>query len=188
MNLETEILKEHSKRQTVRIARWIGTDQKRFRQLMDLLLHGDRIVTQRAAWILSSCYDIHPRLITPWIPALLKKMQEPDVHDALKRNVVRILQCCEIPSSQLGTAATLCFEYLGAPHTPIAIRVNAMTVLQRIAEREPELKRELRTSIELMLPYAGAALRARARRVMKELGTELSPTRRTTAQRVRKET
>jgi hypothetical protein len=63
-----------------------------------------------------------------------------------------------------------------------------MTVLQRIAEREPELKRELRTSIELMLPYAGAALRARARRVMKELGTELSPTRRTTAQRVRKET
>jgi len=174
MDLETEILREHSKRQTVRIARWIGTDKKRYRQLLYLLLHGEPVVTQRAAWILSSCYDIHPPLITPWIPDLLKKMQEPDVHDALKRNVVRILQCCEIPSSQLGLVATLCFEYLGAPNTPIAIRVNAMSVLQRIAAREPDLKRELRTSIELMLPYGGPALYARAKAVMKQLEREIS--------------
>ncbi len=186
MNLEAEILKEHSKRQTVRIAQWIGSDRKRYRQLMDLLLRDDPVVTQRAAWILSSCYDIHPPLITPWIPALLKKMQEPDVHDALKRNVVRILQCCEIPPSQLGAITTLCFEYLGAPDTPIAVRVNAMTVLQRIAEREPDLKRELRTAIELMLPYGGGAICSRAKKVMKQLDKEISPAARTTPQSVRR--
>lgn len=177
MNLESEILKEHSKRQTVRIAQWIGSDKKRYRQLMELLLHGEPVLTQRAAWILISCYEIHPPLITLWIPELLKKMQEPNVHDALKRNVVGILQCCELPSSQLGVIATLCFEYLNTPGTPVAIQANAMTVLQRISEREPDLKRELRTSIELMLPYGGGAIQSRARKIVKQLDRERPPRR-----------
>lgn len=186
MDLETEILKEHSKRQTVRIAQWIGTDKKRYRQLMELLLHGEPVVTQRAAWILISCYEIHPPLITAWIPELLNKMQEPNVHDALRRNVVGILQCCEIPASQLGIIANLCFEYLGEPSTPVAIRANAMTVLARIAEREPDLKRELRTSIELMLSQGEPAICSRARHIMKRLDRENSPLRTKKGRSVRK--
>lgn len=169
MDLEAEILKEHSKRQTVRIAGWIGPDKRRFDELMRLLLHGDRILTQRAAWILTYCYESHPQLVTPWLPDLLKKMQEPEVHDALRRNVVRLLSCADIPASMLGEVVSLCFEYLNAPDTPIAVRVHAMTVLQNAAEREPDLCHELRTSIELMLPYVGAAVRARAKMVMRKL-------------------
>jgi hypothetical protein len=169
MDLETEILREHSKRQTVRIARWIGPDKRRFRQLMELLLHGEHVVTQRGAWILSSCYELHPQLVTPWLSALLKKMQEPDVHDALKRNVVRLFACVDIPKPLLGTVTSLCFEYLNSVDAPIAVKVHSMSVLQKVAEKEPDLKRELQTSIELMMPYVGAALRARGRIVIKQL-------------------
>jgi hypothetical protein len=169
MHLEAEILKEHSKRQTVRIARWIGPDKRRFRQLMELLLHGDYIVTQRAAWILTYCYESHPELITPWLPVLLKKMQEPGVHDAVKRNVVRMLSCIDLPKSLLGSVTSLCFDYLNAVDTPIAVRVHSMSVLQRVAEIEPDLKHELQTAIELMLPYVGPALQARGKIVLKQL-------------------
>ena len=172
MDLEAEILKEHSKRQTVRIAKWIGPDKRRFHQLMELLLHGDRLVTQRAAWILSSCYEFHPQLITPWLPALVKKMQEPDVHDALKRNVVRLLACIDIPKPLLGTVTSLCFDYLNAVDAPIAVKVHSMSVLQKVAEKEPDLKRELQTSIELMIPYVGPACQARARIVIKQLARD----------------
>jgi len=169
MDLEAEILREHSKRQTVRIARWIGSDKRRFRGLMELLLHGDRVVTQRAAWILSSCTDHHPQLVTPWLPALLKKMQEPDVHDALKRNVVRMLQCVDIPRSLLGIVVSLCFDYLNAVDAPIAVKANSMTVLRNIAKREPDLNHELKIAIELMLPHVGPALQARGRMVLKQI-------------------
>lgn len=172
MDLETEILREHSKRQTVRIARWIGPDNRRFRQLMELLLHGDHIVTQRAAWILSSCYEFHPQLIPPWLPALLKKMREPGVHDALERNVVRILECIDIPKPLLGTVVSLCFEYLDSVDAPIAVKVHSMSVLQRVAEQEPDLKHELQTAIELMIPYVAPALRARGRMVIKQLARD----------------
>ncbi len=172
MHLETEIRREHSKRQTVRIARWIGPDKRRFRELMELLLHGDRLVTQRAAWILSSCYEFHPQLITPWLPALLKKMQEPDVHDALKRNVARLFECIDIPKPLLGTVVSLCFDYLNAVDAPIAVKAYSMSVLARVAEQEPDLKHELQTAIELMIPYVGPALRARGRMVIKHLARD----------------
>lgn len=161
MDLESEILKEHSKRQTVRIAKWVGNDRKRFRQLMDLFLHGEFRVTQRAAWIISECYELNPQLVTPWLPSMIKKMQEPGVHDAVRRNVVRLLQFVEIPPSLLGTVVSLCFDYLGSVMAPIAVKACSMTVLTKIAEREPGLKRELQTAIELMLLYVGPALRAR---------------------------
>ena len=169
MDLEAEILKEHSKRQTVRIAQWIGPDKRRFRQLMELLLHGDPVVTQRAAWILSACSDHEPSLVIPWIPGLLKKMQEEGVHNALKRNVVRLLQCVDIPRAQLGPVASICFDYLNSVDAPVAVKANSMTVLQKIAEREPDLTHELQTSIEIMLPHVGAALRARGKMVLKAL-------------------
>lgn len=169
MDLESEILKEHSKRQMVRIAKWVENDRKRFKQLMDLFLHGEFRVTQRAAWIISECYELNPQLVIPWLPAMIKKMQEPGVHDAVRRNVVRMLQCIEIPTSLLGTVVSLCFEYLGSVETPIAVKACSMTVLVKIAEREPDLKHELQTAIELMLPYVGPALRARGRMIMKQL-------------------
>jgi len=169
MDLENEILKEHSKRQTVRIALWIGDDPKRFKELMELFLHGDYVVTQRAAWIVSECFDRSPQLIPPWLPALLKKMQEPGVHDAVKRNTVRILQFVDIPKRLLGTAVSACFDFLNSPDTPIAVKANAMTVLLHAAEREPGLRRELEASIELQVPSMIPALCARSRIVMKRL-------------------
>jgi hypothetical protein len=172
MDLEAEILKEHSKRQTVRIAKWIGPDKRRFRQLMELFLHGDRIVTQRSAWILSYCYEYHPQLITPWLHALVKKMQEPDVHDAVKRNVVRLLSCVDVPKPLLGTVVSLCFDNLNSVDAPIAVKVHSMSVLQKVTEREPDMKHELQTAIELMLPYVAPALLARGRIVLKQLARD----------------
>lgn len=171
MDLESEILREHSKQNMVRIARWVGTDSARFKQLMELFLHGDYRTTQLAAWVVSYyCVEWHPQLARPWLKPMLKRMQEPGVHDAVKRSVLRILQFVDIPRSLQGSVATVCFGYLQSPDTPIAVRVFSMTVLARIAEQQPDLRNELKLVIQQMLPYGGAAIRARARNVLKKLG------------------
>lgn len=169
MNLESEILKEHSKRQTLKIARWVGSDRKRFAELMELFLRGEHRVTQRAAWIVSHCADAHPKLIDPWLRPMLKKMREPGVHDAVPRNVVHILQFVEIPRALMGEIAADCFGFLNDVHTPIAVKAFSMTVLARIAEREPGLKQELELVIRQLLPYGGGAIQARGKQVLREL-------------------
>jgi hypothetical protein len=100
---------------------------------------------------------------------MMRKTREPGVHDAVRRNVMRALQFVEIPPRLLGEIASICFDELASPVSPIAVRACAMTVLERVVEREPELGRELRLVIEQQLPYATAAFQARARKVLATL-------------------
>lgn len=169
MNLELEILKEHSKRQAVKISKWIGSDETRFAELMKLFLTGEYRVVQRSAWIVSLCAEKHPRLINPWMSKMVKRAAEPNVHDAVKRNVVRVLQFVDIPKKTQGPAANLCFDFLRSVDAPIAVKAFSMTVLANIAAEEPDLKREIALTVEEMLPYGSPGIRAHAKKVLHQL-------------------
>ena len=169
MDLESEILSVRSKVDAVRVADWVGADRRRFNQLMKQFLEGEYRVAQQSAWILGVCYDRHPWLITPWLGAIVKRIQEPGVHDGVIRNAIRILQCVEIPKELLGTVVALCFEYLNSYDTPIAVKAFSMTVLANAVDREPALQNELNASLTLLLQSPSAAVRARARMMLERL-------------------
>jgi hypothetical protein len=173
MNLETEILKEHSKRQVLKIVGWVGSDRKRIKQLMEFFLNGEPVITQRSAWAVGILGEKYPELITPWLPGILRKMQEKGVHCAVKRNVTRTLQYIDIPRSCLGRVTTICFYELGSPDSPIAVRVFSMHVLAKIAKREPGITNELRVTIEQMLPYSTSGFRAASRKVLKQISVKV---------------
>jgi hypothetical protein len=107
---------------------------------------------------------------------MLTKMQEPGVHVAVPRNVLRIFESIDIPRNLQGNVVTLCFEYLFQPSSPIAIQVYSMSILLKIAQQEPDLKNELRPAIEQLLPAGGPAIKARARHVLKKLERRIRPT------------
>jgi len=143
MNLRDEILAEHSKRQTAKIVEWVGNDPKRFGELMRLFLGDIYRVTQRAGWPLSDCVKLHPALIKPYFSQLLKQIERDDVHIAVRRNVVRLLQFVEIPKRYEGRIFDACYALLNDPKEPVAVRVFSMTVAANIARNSPELLEEL---------------------------------------------
>jgi len=117
MELESEIRILRSKHQVEKLIRWIGIDSKRFAQLMKLFLQGDQDISRRSAWVVGHCCERHPELAQPWLKAMIKKMQEPDIHNAIQRNVMRILQYVEIPRSLKGTVANICFNFISGTKT-----------------------------------------------------------------------
>jgi hypothetical protein len=169
MELETEIKILRSKHQAERLIRWIGTDTRRFAQLMKLFLHGDQDISRRSAWIVGHCCERHPELAQPWLKVMIKKIQEPNVHSALQRCVVRVMQYVEIPRSLKGTVANICFNFISDTKSAIAPQAFAMTVLANIAKKEPDLLKELRVLVHQMLPYGTPAFRARAKKIFKDL-------------------
>lgn len=169
MDIRKELLKEHSKRQTSKVVKYIGDDPQRFKVLVKAFLEGPYRVTQRAAWPLAYCVQDHPPLITPHLKQVIAMLDKPGVHDAVKRNVVRLLQDIEIPKKFYGKLADRCFKLMD-PKEAIAIRVFAMTVLAKIAQAEPDLQKELKIVIEDQLPYASAGYLSRAKKVLKRLG------------------
>src|SRR5436305_10134619 len=122
MNLRDEILAEHSKRQTQKITDWVGDDPERFAELMGLFLGDVYRITQRAGWPLSNCVKKHPELIKPYFGKLLIQLDRDDVHIAVKRNVVRLLQFVDIPKRYKGRIFETCYALLDDPNEPVAVR------------------------------------------------------------------
>ena len=169
MNLREEILKEHSKRQTTKIIKWVGTDQKKFDQLVALFLKGEYRVTQRAGWPLSFIAIDQPQMIKKHLKKLLLNLRTPDLHNAVIRNTLRLLQFIKIPKPLHGLSAEICFDLLNDKKQPVAIHVFAMTVLGNFCKYYPELKQELKLVIEERIPYGTAGFRSRGTRVLKEI-------------------
>ncbi len=168
MNLREEILREHSKAQTLKIVNYIGNDKERFAELMNLFLGNTYRVTQRAAWVVSNCAEAHPELIKPYLKRMLNYLSKP-VHDAVKRNTIRTLQDIAIPKKLQGKATDICFQFLCSNDETIAVKVFSMTVLHNLSKEHPDLKNELRIAIEEQMPYASAGFKSRGKKILKAL-------------------
>jgi len=167
MNLRQTILAEHSKANCTKIIKWVGASQQRFDELFDLFLNDEYRVVQRAAWPLSYIVIEHPPLIKKHFARLIKNLQKPKLHDAVKRNTLRLLQGITIPERFHGEIMSLCFDYMNSPAEPVAIKVFSMTVLKNLSVQYPEIKQELKTVIEDRWDHESAAFRSRAKKILK---------------------
>lgn len=170
MKLREEILKEHSKAQCNKIVQWVGANQKRFDELFYLFLNDEYRVVQRAAWPVSYCVDAHPALIGKHWKELMNNLKKTNLHDAVKRNSIRLMQDIEIPEKYHGEIMNICFKYLESPTEALAVKIFSMTVLGNLAKTYPEIKTELKLVIEDQLPHQSAGFKSRAKKVLKESG------------------
>lgn len=171
MNLYQEILREHSKENVNKITYYIGTDEERFAELMQIFLEGDSTTIQRSSWIVSECAEEYPFLIKPYFKKLIDKLHEPNIHPSARRNIVRIWQFVEIPLDFIGEVYDICFKYLSG-NEAIAVVVFSMTVCLNITKKFPEFKTELRVTIEDLLlkqRNGSAGINSRGKKVLAEL-------------------
>lgn len=156
----------HSKRQAMAIVEFIGDDAQRFAELMKLFYAGEYRLTQCAAGIMCYCAERRPELIRPYLPKLLDCLKRDDMHDAVRRNILRLLQYVEIPRRLAGKIYAHCFDFIDDACEPVAVRAFALTVAARIAKSEPDLMNELRLIVRKHLPHTTAAFQKRAREIL----------------------
>jgi hypothetical protein len=167
MDLLEALKKEHSKRQCERIVQYIGADPQRFAILMKLFFKGEYRITQRAAWPLSYCVRRYPGLIRPYFKPLLDHLAKKDLHVAVIRNTLRLLQDVPIPEKYHGRVMSACFDFLQAPDTAIAVKAFSLTVLEHLAKDYPDILPELQLIIAEQWDLATPAFRSRARKILK---------------------
>ena len=122
-------------------------------------------MTQRAAWIVSHCADDHPWLIVKHIESMLLNLED-STSDPVKRNTLRVLRYVDLPEDLMGLAADLCFKYLQSGKEPVAIKVHSMDILFKIVKKFPELKDELKVSIEDQIPYGSAGFKNHGTKIL----------------------
>lgn len=166
MNLRQALKEEHSRVQTMRIVEYVGENSNRFDALMDIFLGPDYRLTQRAAWAVNYCVQHEPELVRPYLEELIDLLKNKKAHNAVRRNIARLLQFVEIPDNLLGKAYSHCVDLFDDAREPIAVRCFSLTVAANIAKREPELMNELQMIVRKHLPQATAGLKVRCRNVL----------------------
>jgi hypothetical protein len=170
MDLRSTILAEHSKTQCDVIVQWVGSSQQRFNELFLLFLHDEDMVTQRASWPLSYCVEAHPVFINANLDKLIKNLQKPNLHNAIKRNSIRLLQYVDVPEKYQGAVMNCCFDYVANPKEAVAVKAFSLTVLGNLAKQYPEIITEIKLLIADQFPNQTAAFKSRAGVLMRRFG------------------
>lgn len=167
MHLREEILVEHSKAQTNKIIQWVGASQKRFDELVHLFLTDEYRVVQRAAWPIGSIAGTQPQLLTKHLPVFVALLRKPGLHNAVRRNITRLLQYIPIPELLKGDVMDICFAFICDVHEKAAVKAFSLTILEQLANEYPEILPEIITVIEERWDYETAAFHSRAKKILK---------------------
>ncbi len=166
MNIEQELLVEHSRAQAVRIAEYACSSAKHFRELMKCFLSAEYRIAQRAAWSVSWAARKAPAMIQPYLEDLVAQLQREDVHNAVIRNAVRILEEMELPEDLQGEVMNACFRFIQTPSTPVAIKAFSLTTLYNLSKTYPEILPELKLIIQERWDTETAAFKSRGRKIL----------------------
>ena len=166
MNIRQILSKGQSRSTTEEIVKYIGGDYTRFAELMAVFINGDYRLKQCSAWPISVVAEDHPELVLPYLSKLIDDLPRTDVHNAVRRSILRALQYVEIPKRLQGKVFSHCLDLIGDPRQAVAIRAFSLTVASKISAGEPALMNELRLIVMTHLPGTSAAFRVRARGIL----------------------
>ena len=168
MDIRAELLREHSKVQTLRICEYIGQDVKRYGLLMDLFFSNEHLVSQRAAWVMRIVARRHSFLFAPYIEKATAHLHQPQLHDAVIRNILRLFSEIPLPESVQGELVDICLSNIQHAKQPGAIKAFSITVLQQLCHLYPELAAEVSPLLKERMAYETPAFKVRAIRFLKD--------------------
>ena len=169
MDFEELLERSHSKATTVLIVNSITKDPALLNELMNVFLKGNSRLRQRASWPISFIAQKRASIMSKVIPQLTKELEKEEQHPAIYRNILRTFQYLSFPEDQEGRILNRSFELLNDIDQPIAVKVFAMTVISNLAEKYPDIKPELRVSIEALLPNGSPGIKSRGKKLLKKL-------------------
>ena len=167
MNIQEALFDEHSKEQAIRIAKYAMESDKNMRELMDCFSHGEYRIAQRAAYSILWLLKLNPNAIKPYIGEIVSLIERKDVHVAVIRNSIRVLETLDIPEEFHGVVMNACFNYLQNPKAPIAVKAFSMTTLFNLAKIYPDILHELKLIIEEGWDNETPAFKSRGRQILK---------------------
>jgi len=162
------LMQQLSRRHIEYVAHCIGDDDAEFEQLMTIVLHGEESVARRAAWAMDVCAEAHPKLLSPYVDALVEALPGFS-NDGVRRLVAKALASREIPEKREGSLVDLCFCWVQSSLVPVAVKVHCIQILANIAVRYPDLAAELKAVIIEQLPRNSAGFASRGRKILKQL-------------------
>jgi hypothetical protein len=173
MDLE-DILYDSSRRTAEIAVSAIGNNPDIFEKFFEYAMLDKGRFAMRAARVIQLASHRHPELIRPYMKEIIQKL--PFIKtEGLKRGFLKILteRSFQFDEETMGILVTHSFEILANPAEKPAMKVYALEILYSISKYYPDIKPELISSIENLMPRSSAAVKSVGKRLLKKLYFEL---------------
>jgi len=162
MNLEKQILQEHSAKNTVLISEFIESNPDKLSELLHIILQGNKLLAQRSAWVLGK---FSKGFYVEFIPHLGFILSEIDnaKHVAVSRNFARVFMIVTnkeninfLTESQIDRIVEISFGWVIDENEKAAVVAFGMYTLMNLLRKRtwiaPELKLHIVNNISGSLP------------------------------------
>lgn len=122
----------------------------------------------RAAWFLDIGFDLLPELYANWEPQIIGSLLDVPCSSE-RRSLLRMVAVHGHNSEFDETLMDWLFQLIGDSSEAIAVKAHAVTTLERIVFRYPDLAGEYAALLTTQLPTASAGMRSRVNRTLKTL-------------------
>jgi len=129
----------------------------------------------RAAWVIDHLNQQKPQMVTPHLQSINRILKRTKYNGA-RRSLLKILVINPTNVNHDGELVDLCFQWVCSPAIPIAVRAYAMQFVYDMLPVYPELKNELKTSLETAIHDSSKGVRGKAKKILTMLeGPPKSP-------------
>lgn len=176
MNIKEALLEDkiQSRAKALQVAEYACSSAKHFKELVQCFLTNEYRLAQRAAWSVSWAAKRKPEMVQPYIKDLVEQLERADVHAAVIRNSVRVLEITDIPEALHGDVMNACFNFIEKPSTPVAIKAFSLTTLYNLSKIYPDIKQELKLIIEERWNEETPAFKSRGKKILQMMRENIS--------------
>lgn len=147
----------------------VGDNPKYFKELINLSLQEKAPLNWRAARVVLLCIEDYPKLFIPYVNEIAKLFITFKT-DGLKRAYAHILSkyIKLIDEDYLSEIIDVCFNYM-LSNQKIAVKYNCMKLLFETSKIFPDLKAELKSSIDFNLTENVFRMNGEIKKIYKQI-------------------
>ena len=137
------------------------------REYVDLVL-SERKLALRFIWLVGDLCEQNAVYVSPAVPtfyALKDQVKFPNYD----RSLAKMFLWCGIPENREGEIIDVLFSWIMNSKVSVATKTNAMLALQKVLNKYPELKQELKLVIEDQLDKNSVSFGTCAKKILLEL-------------------
>lgn len=162
------IINQHNLNSVQLICKWIGEDDKRLKELAEIVFGNNKNLSRKASWSFYNYSQIHPEKVEKYASKMLALLETSNLHNAVYRNITGAFQYIKINEKLAGRLINCCVEFVSNPKTLPAITANCLTILHKFSKQYPELNSEIELLLE-GLDMSKPSIRARVKTHFKKL-------------------
>jgi hypothetical protein len=143
------------------------------RNMLDLCWLEEYPMSMRAARAAQLYCEKHPEEIYPFLDEVVEKIMKTRI-DGVRRNFLKVIAEFIDPEkiNEPGILLNTCFDWLLDPRIKPATRIHSMTVIYKLCRNEPDILRELATTIEMAMEEGEISIKTCGRKMLARIGQQ----------------